>query len=124
MIPEGPRGFLRFPETKALAVYHDNPDITETDKLRSGACITVPPETAAEGEIGRMKIGGGLFAVTRFEIAPSEFGEAWNALMRDWLPESGCQPDNRMCYEVYLNDPKDHPQGKFIIDICEPIRPL
>jgi len=29
-----------------------------------------------------------------------------------------------MCYEVYLNDPKDHPQGKFIIEICEPIRPL
>jgi len=34
----GPRGLIRFPETKVLAVYHDNPDITETDKLRSSAC--------------------------------------------------------------------------------------
>ena len=120
----GPRGLIRFPETKVLAVYHDNPDITETDKLRSSACLTVPPDTKAEGEIGRMKIPGGLFAVARFEIAPTEFGDAWNAFMRDWLPESGYQPDERMCYEVYLNDPKTHPQGKFIIDICEPIRPL
>ena len=120
----GPRRLLRFPETKVLGVYHDNPDITETDKLRSSACIAVPPETRAEGEVGRMTIPGGLFAVARFEVAPDEFGEAWDALMRDWLPDSGYQPDDRMCYEVYLNDPKDHPQGKFIIEICEPIRPL
>ncbi len=120
----GPRRLLRFPDTKVLGVYHDNPDITETDKLRSSACITVPAETRAEGEVGRMTIPGGLFAVARFEVAPDEFGEAWDALMSDWLPESGYQPDDRMCYEVYLNEPKNHPQGKFVIEICEPIRPL
>jgi AraC family transcriptional regulator len=29
----GPRGLLQFPETQMLAVYHDNPDITDEDKL-------------------------------------------------------------------------------------------
>jgi len=29
-----------------------------------------------------------------------------------------------MCYEVYLNDHETHPERKFILDICEPIRPL
>ncbi len=120
----GPRGLLRFPQTQVLGVYHDNPDITETDKLRSDACITVPPETKVEGEIGKMNIPGGLFAVGRAEIAPGEFGEAWDAMVRDWLPESGYQPDDRVCYELYLNEPKNHPEGKFILDICEPIRPL
>ncbi|HOW85633.1 MAG TPA: GyrI-like domain-containing protein [Candidatus Aminicenantes bacterium] len=120
----GPRGLIRFPETKLLAVYHDNPDITEADKLRSSACITVPAETKADGEIGRMSIPGGRFAVARAEILPHQFGEAWNALMGDWFPESGYQPDDRMCYEVYLNDPKSHPEGKFLIEICEPVRPL
>ncbi len=120
----GPRGLLRFPETRVLGVYHDNPDITETDKLRSSACITVPPETKPEGEIGRMSVPGGKFAVAHAEISAGQFGDAWNALMRDWFPESGYQPDDRMCYEVYLNEPKNHPEGKFIIEICEPIRPL
>jgi AraC family transcriptional regulator len=120
----GPRGLLRFPETKVLGVYHDSPEITETDKLRSDACISVPPQTLVEGEIGKMTVPGGLFAVAHAEIAPSEFGEAWNALMRDWLPESGYQPDDRMCYELYLNEPRNHPEGKFIIEIHEPIRPL
>ncbi len=120
----GPRGLLRFPETKSLGIYHDDPEITDTDKLRSDACITVPPDTKVEGEVGKMTVPGGLFAVAYAEIAQNEFGEAWNALMRDWLPGSGYQPDDRMCYELYLNDPKSHPEGKFIIEIHEPIRPL
>jgi AraC family transcriptional regulator len=110
--------------TKLLGVYHDNPDITEDAKLRSSACLTVPSGTKVEGEVGLMAIPGGTFVVARAEVSASQFGEAWNALMRDWLPESGYQPDDRMCYEVYLNDPKTHPEGKFLIEICQPIRPL
>lgn len=120
----GPRRLLGAPGAKLLAVYHDNPDVTESDRLRSSVCVTVPEGMAVGGEIGKMTIPGGLFAVARFEVDKSEFGEAWQALMGDWFPESGYQPDDRMCYEVYLNDPREHPQGKFIIEICEPVRPL
>jgi len=120
----GPRGLLRFPETKSLAVYRDSPETTEEAKLRSDACITVPEGTKVDGEVGLMRIPGGKFAVGRFEIAGDQFGEAWNALMGGWLPGSGYQPDDRMCYELYLNDHEQHPQKKFIIDICEPIKPL
>ena len=109
---------------KVLAVYHDSPDITETEKLRSDACITVPEGTEVSGEVGLLRIPGGKFAVGHFEIAPDGFGDAWNALMGEWMPTSGWQPDDRMCYEVYLNEPPQHLGGKFIIDICEPVRPL
>jgi len=49
-------------------VYYDDPDITEDDKLRVDACITVPEDTPAEGEIGRMSIPGSKYAVARFEL--------------------------------------------------------
>lgn len=120
----GPRGLVRFPDTKMLAVYHDSPDVTETDRLRSDACITVPEGTRVEGEVGLLTIPGGKFAVAHFEITPDRFAEAWNALMGEWLPSSGWQPDDRMCYELYLNEPSRHPEGKFVVDICEPVRPL
>jgi len=42
----------------------------------------------------------------------------------EWLATSGYQPDDRMCYEVHLNDHEMHPQKKFVVDMCEPIRPL
>ncbi len=120
----GPRGLINFPETKFLGVYHDNPEITEESKLRSSACITVPEDTPVEGEVGKMTIPGGLFAVAHVEINEDQYAEAWDKLMGEWFPESGYQPDDRMCYEVYLNDPEQHPKGKHIVDICEPVRPL
>lgn len=120
----GPRGLLSRPEARTLAVYHDSPESTEAAKLRSSACLPVPPGTEVSGDINLMTIPGGTFAVARFEIRPDQFGEAWDALMGEWFPSSGWQPDDRMCYEVYLAEPGTHPEGKFVIDICEPVRPL
>ncbi len=119
----GPRSLIRFPETKSLAVYHDSPEVTDASKLRSDACLTVPPGTKVDGDIGTMKIPGGLFAVAHVEMDVTQFGEAWDKLM-EWMPTSGYQPDHRMCYEVYLNDPDTHPEKKWLVDICEPVRPL
>ena len=110
----GPRDLLRFPETQVLAVYHDDPEITDEDKLRTSACITVPEDTAVEGEVGKMVIPGGKFAVARFELAADEYQDAWDTVFGVWLPESGYQPDDRLCYELYPTDPKEHPEGKHI----------
>ncbi len=120
----GPRGLLRFPETKVLAVYHDNPDITAEDKLRTDACITVPEDTQVEGEIGKMTIPAGKYAVAHFEITPDQYEDAWNAVYGGWLPGSGYQPEDGPCYELYPSDPKEHPEGKHVVDIHVPVKPL
>jgi len=120
----GPRGHYAAPGALSLAVYHDSPESTPEAKLRSSACVSVPPGTEVSGDINLMTIPGGKFAVGHFEIAKDQFGEAWDALMGEWFPSSGWQPDDRMCYEVYRNDPDKHPEGRFIVDICEPVRPL
>ena len=120
----GPRGLVQFPETKSLAVYHDSPDVTDPSKLRSDACLTAPVRTKVDGEVGTMKIPGGLFAVAHVEIDETQFAEAWDKLLGEWMPKSGYQPDDRLCYEMYLNDPDTHPQKTWIVDICEPVRPL
>ena len=121
----GPRGLLRFPETRVMCVYHDNPDVTPDDKLRVSACITVPADTEVEGEIGAMDVPGGKFAVAHVEITdPVQYGEAWDSLMGGWMPDSGYQPDDRLCYELYLNDQKSDPEGKQIVELCVPVKPL
>ena len=120
----GPRGLLRFPETKIMTVYYDNPDITDESRLRTDACITVPADTRVEGEIGQAVIPAGKYAIAHFEIAPDRYQDAWNAVYGGWLPESGYQPVDGPCYELYLNDPKQHPEGKHVVDICVPVKPL
>ena len=120
----GPRGLMRPPETKMLCVYHDDPGITDEERLRLSCCITVPADTPAEGEIGRMSVGGGQYAVARFELLPDQFGDAWQAVFGGWLPRSGYQPADGAPFERYHNDCREHPEQLSIVDICVPVKPL
>jgi len=120
----GPRGLLSSPETMVLSVYHDDPETTEEEKFRMSVCITVPEDTEVEGEIGKMTVPGGMYAVGRFELDPDEYEEAWNLIYGDWLPKSGYQSDDRPSFEIYRNDPSEHPENKHIVDICIPVKPL
>lgn len=40
------------------------------------------------------------------EIDGSEYEKAWETVYSDWLSNSGFQPDERYCFERYLNDIK------------------
>jgi AraC family transcriptional regulator len=120
----GPRGLLQSPEAKFITIYHDNPDITDEKKLRTDVCITVPADTQVDGEIGKAVIPAGKNAIAHFEINSDQFGDAWNAVYGGWFPESGYQPDDRPCFELCLNSPKDHPEGKHVVDIYAPVKPL
>jgi len=120
----GPRGLIRPPQTQFLCVYYDDPDVTEDDRLRVDVAMTVPKDTQVDGEVGKNIIPAGKYAVGRFELLSHEFEEAWGGIMGGWLPQSGYQCDDRPCVEIYRNDPKQHPEGRCIVDICVPVKPL
>ena len=110
-------------ETKTVTVYRDDPSITSIDKVRQDACIIVSGDVKVEGEIGKSTIPAGKYAVGSFEIKETEFEQAWNTMCA-WLTESGYQPDDGCTYELYHNDYNAHPEHKFIVDICIPVKPL
>ena len=119
---DGPaRGILSDKDSKFLVVYHDNPEITEENKLRISVCLTVPASTEVSGETGKMTIAPGKYAIARFILSGSEFQEAWSWVYGTWLPQSGYQPDDRPCFEMY---PEEEKNGKFTVDICIPVKPL
>jgi len=118
----GPRGLLGNPDGKMLVIYHDDPNVTEPDKLRLSMCLVVPPDTKVDGKVGRMEIPEGSYAVGRFEVNSQEFGEAWNWLYGTWLPQSGYQPDDGPCFEMYTEEPKEGEKIK--VDICVPVKPM
>ncbi len=120
----GPRGLFARPGTQLLCVYHDSPDITEEEKLRSSVCITIPEDMPVKGEIGKMKVAGGKYALCRFEISTDQFSQAWKESMSEWLPSSGYICDDRLPFELYHNDAREHPEKKHILDICIPVRAM
>ena len=117
----GPRGLIGGPHFQSLVIYHDDPNVTGEDKLRMSVCITVPPDTPVDGEIGRMELEAAKYLIARFEVTASEFQEAWDWVYGQWFPNSGYQPDDKPCFEAYPEEPKD---GKFVVDICVPVKPL
>ncbi|MBS1169629.1 MAG: transcriptional regulator, AraC family [Burkholderiaceae bacterium] len=120
----GPRGLLHPPAAEFITIYHDNPNITADEKLRISLGITVPDGTPISGEIGLLDIPAGKYACALFELDPVDYAAAWNELMGVWLPQSGWQPGDGPTYECYLNDPKQHPQGKHLVEIRIHVKPL
>lgn len=121
----GPKNLINFPETKIISIYHDNPEITDEDKLRTSICLSVPDDTEVGGEIGKMKVAGGVYGIISFELlGPEDYQKAWNYVFSEWLPTSGYQPDNNPSFELYLNNPEEHPEKKHIVDIYIPVKPM
>ena len=112
------------PDTKSVTVYHDDPGVTDPDKLRISVGVSVPEDTEVDGEIGKMTIAGGTYAFARFELAVEQYGDAWDAVFSGWLPESGYQPADGVCYEQYHNNAEEHPEHKCDVSICVPVKPL
>lgn len=117
----GPRGLVGGPDFRSLVIYHDDPNITGEDKLRMSVCITVPPETAVNGEVGKMELDAATYGICRFELDATQFQQAWEWVYSQWLPNSGYEPDDKPCFEMYPEEPKD---GKFTVDICIPVKPM
>lgn len=117
-----PRGLVT-PETKTVTVYRDDPAITSIEKVRQDASIIVTTDVKVEGEIGKATVKAGKYAVGHFEIRETEFEQAWNTMCL-WLTESGYEPDDACTYELYHNDYNKHPEHKFIVDICIPVKLL
>jgi AraC family transcriptional regulator len=119
----GPRGFMG-PDTSYLSLFQDNPNLTPAAKQRLEVALTVPAGTAPGGEIGIKTLDGGLYATARVRVLIQDYAAQWDALVADWLPGSGYQPDHRPALEFYLNNPDTDPEGRYDVEICLPVRPL
>jgi AraC family transcriptional regulator len=117
----GPRRLIGGPDFRSLIIYHDDPNVTDQAKLRTSVCITVPPDTKVDGEVGKMELEAAKYLIARFVVRANQFQDAWDWVYGKWLPESGYQPDDKPCFEIYPEEPKD---GNITVDICVPVKPL
>ncbi len=115
------RESLFTPNTETITIYHDNPDSTPPEKQRISVGFTVPEKTRGEGDIQIMKIPPGHYATGRFEIGPSEYPQAWEAMF-DYICDEAFTIYDGLMYESYRSDPRNHPEGKHLVDICIAVR--
>lgn len=115
------RGLVK-EDSKSVVIYHDDPAITDPANLRTSVGFIVPPDTETGGEIGKLTIPEGKYAMGRFVVNGKEFGDAWQYMCGVWLPASGYQPEEGYCFEMY-GDCSQTP-GIFDATICIPVKPM
>jgi AraC family transcriptional regulator len=138
--PYGPRGIpelwarlrrwmdtrgLEVASTVRLGVAYDDAGVTEPAKCSYDACVVVPEGFAGDRWVNLKDVPGGRYAVTAFHGTPHQIEGAWHQVFAEWLPESGYQPDDRACFEIYRGaPPSGSGTGAFRCDLCLPVRPL
>ena len=115
-----PKGLMSQENLRLLTIYHDSPKITSPDNIRSSIAIVLNAPTSVEGEVSLKTFKPGKCIVSRFEITPNDFQKAWESNFV-WMTENGYKKGTQDPFEIYYNNCQDHPENKFIVDMCIPI---
>ncbi len=116
-----PKGLMSQENLRMLTIYHDSPKITDPNHLRMSACMVLNQAVNVDGEVGLRTIEPTKCAISRLEIAPYEFQTAWESNFV-WMSENGYKKADQDPFEIYYNNPEDHPEGKCIVDLCIPVQ--
>ncbi|MFR9165033.1 MAG: GyrI-like domain-containing protein [Dysgonomonas sp.] len=114
-----PRGLISSSDFKLAVIYHDNPAVTDEEKLTSDACLIVDKPVKADREFSTYSIKEGQYATGRFEIIRQDFKSAWQC-MYSLIDDYGLQCCG-LPFEIYHNNSEEHPEKKWIVDICIPV---
>ncbi len=117
----GPKGLL-CSGSKYLGISFDDPKVTPKDKCRYYACIEVPKDVEVSGEFGLFDIRGGRYAVHRVEVTSDEIEKFYDELTGAWIPANGYEPADAPSIEIYHKTPENHPEGKFDMSLCVPVK--
>mgnify|MGYP003069795743 CR=1 FL=1 len=95
------------PEVGHLCIYHDDPKVTEPDKLRTDVCLALPRVGKPKGEVGVKEVAGGKYAIFRYRGPYLNLHAVYDTIYLKWIPERGYKLGNTPGFEKYLNHP-DH----------------
>ena len=116
----GRAGLLRHGGAAMVAIYHDDPESTPPEQLRSDAGIVVPDSASLPEPLAEQRLAAGSYACT-LHVGPYErLGDTWQRLLGEWIPAHGKRVDG-LSYERYLNMPGEVPNEELRTEICVPV---
>lgn len=104
-----------------LGIVHDNPDLTEEDKIRFDACVLLTKPIKPKNEIGFKTIRGGKYAVFRYRGAYNNFYEVYDYIYNICLFENKWELSDRPALEWYVKSPPFYKPDQYETDFYLPI---
>ncbi len=106
---------------ESFGISYDDPKVTEKEKCRYDACLTIHQTAKPQGEIGVKKIEGGKFAVFSYKGSYDNWGEVYDIVYDEWLINSKYDLRNVPVMEKYLNSPLQSEANELNIEIYLPV---
>lgn len=116
----GSKGLMG-PETKVLGVSHDDPNVTESSKIRFDACITIAKDVQADDSFVKQTLEGGKYAVLTHKGPYTELAPTYDWLFSVWLGDSKESLRDLPPFEIYLGDPETTPPQELLTEIYLPL---
>jgi AraC family transcriptional regulator len=101
-----------------IAVFHDDPDTTPADKLRSDAVLSLPQAAHTPNGLIEQRLPAGRYATVVHKGSYEDLPKTWEKLKKEWLPANGHKPANPS-YEIYLNNPMTTPKAELLTEIFQ-----
>ena len=109
-------------DTTMIAIYHDDPETTAEEDLRSDAAVTIPADVTLPAGLTEIRIPSGRYARATHKGPYEGLGDAWARLMGEWVPSSGHRFGDGISYEVYRNNPTNTAPQELLTDLYIPLR--
>lgn len=95
-----------------IGVFHDDPESTPPEALRSDAGVVVSNDVTLPDGLAELRLAAGRYACMKHIGPYRELGDAWARFMGEWLPQSGERVGDGTSYEIYWNSPAEVPESE------------
>lgn len=108
-------------DTRMMAVFYDDPNLTEEEHLKSAACSPISKDITLAMPLEQINLHQGNYAKLLYTGPYADMKDAYQWLYGVWLPQSGLELSNAPALEEYLNNPQEVPPTELQTLMCLPL---
>lgn len=105
-----------------LGLPHDNPQVTDENKVQYDACLAIHKDAKPTGDIGVKTIKGGKFAVFLYQGSYAYFSQVYNYLFNHWLLNTDYELRDAPVMEKYISHPERVAEEKLKTEFYIPVK--
>lgn len=105
-----------------IGLPYDDPKVTDVNKTRYDACLTIFKDAKATEDVGVMDLKGGKFAVFLYQGSYKHFADVYNYLFNDWLLNTDYELRDAPCREKYISDARRVEEHKLKTEFYIPVK--
>jgi len=104
-----------------IGLPHDDPKVTNDEKIRYDACLAIHKEAKPTGDIGVKTLKGGKYAVFLYQGSYSRFADVYDHMFNDWLLSTNYKLRDEPVREKYISNPERTEEHKLKTEFYIPI---